>query len=123
MVESDSDTEKVKISEHNFSQGGSQGSVFPREPSFSGWCDEDGAIRTDGKRHLDGQRERNQQERMQVNGGNNEDGASAHGLRNANGKRLPFDIENGSGKDQNIPNSVHTGFNSVDNHGTSESKK
>ncbi|XP_057506333.1 probable sugar phosphate/phosphate translocator At1g06470 [Actinidia eriantha] len=146
MVESDSDTEKVKISEHNISQGGSQGSVFPREPSFSGWCDEDGAIRTDGqletvnqsledfrfelpslpqgdlgKRHLDGQRERNQQKRMQVNGGNNEDGASAHGLRNANGKRLPFDIENGSGKD-NIPNSVHTDFNSMDNHGTSESK-
>ncbi|PSS05618.1 Sugar phosphate/phosphate translocator like [Actinidia chinensis var. chinensis] len=147
MVESDSDPEKGKISEHNFSQGGSPGSVFPREPSFSGWCDEVGAIRTDGqletvhqsledfrfelpllqqgdlgKGHLDGQRGRNQPKSMQVNGGNNEDGVSAHGLRNANGKPVPFYIENGLGKDQNISNSVHTGFNSMDNYGTSESK-
>lgn len=148
MVESDSDTEKVNTTGHKFGERGSQGSDLPRAPSFSGWCDKDGAIIADdcldtldqtvedfhfelplvrqvGKGHLNGQRDlyrKFQEEIMQMNGDNNEDGDSAHGLRNENGKFVPFDIEIASGKEQNISNHGNNGFNSMDNYAPLKSK-
>ncbi|KAL7000612.1 hypothetical protein U1Q18_001764 [Sarracenia purpurea var. burkii] len=63
---------------------------------------------------------------MQINGGNNEESVFAHGLRNGNGngngKSMPFDIENGSGTEQNCSNVGHIDFNPVDNHGASKSR-
>ncbi|CAL5406767.1 unnamed protein product [Camellia sinensis] len=137
MNESDSDTEKDKITEHNYSQKRSQGSSLPREPSFSGWCDEDGVFHTDDqlenvdliedfhfelpllqqggleKGHLDGE----------MNGENDKDGVPTHDVRNANGKYVAFDIENVSEREQNFSNLGENGSNSMDNHGASHSHR
>lgn len=137
MIESDSDTEKDKITEHNYGWKRSQGSSLPREPSFSGWCDEDGVFHTDDqlenvdliedfhfelpllqeggleKGHLDGE----------MNGENDKDGVPTHDVRNANGKYVAFDIENVLEREQNFSNLGENGSNSMDNHGASHSHK
>lgn len=123
-----------------------KGQIFLGLPSFSGWCDKDGEISADdcldtvdqtvedfhfklplvqqvGKGHLNGERDlyrKFQEEIMQMN--NNEDGASAHGLRNENGKSVPFDIEIASGKEQTISNHGNNDFNSTDDYAPSKSK-
>ncbi|KAF5935668.1 hypothetical protein HYC85_026797 [Camellia sinensis] len=137
MIESDSDTERDKITEHNYNQKRSQESSLPREPSFSGWCDEDGVFHTDDqlenvdliedfhfelpllqqggleKGHLDGE----------MNGENDKDGVPTHDVRNANGKYVAFDIENVSEREQNFSNLGENGSNSMDNHGASHSHR
>uniref|UniRef100_A0A5B6ZEX0 Sugar phosphate transporter domain-containing protein n=1 Tax=Davidia involucrata TaxID=16924 RepID=A0A5B6ZEX0_DAVIN len=145
MVESDLDTEKVEYTGVDDIQSGNQGLGFRREPSFSGWCDEDGIIHPNHQLEndedssvedfdfelpllqqgdsendvLDRERYRYsnfQQRSMQMNGTCNMDGVSTHGVKNGNEKYLPFDIENGSGSELNFSTIGVNGFNSMDNH-------
>ncbi|KAK9285472.1 hypothetical protein L1049_024666 [Liquidambar formosana] len=149
MVESDSETEKVEYTGVNHIQSGSQGSGLRREPSFSGWCDEDGIVNL--SRQLENadetvedsdfelpllqqgglengflDREIDQyskvRQSMQLNGGSNMDGVSAHVGGNGNGKYVPFDIENGPEREISFSNIGVDGSNSMENHEASPSK-
>ncbi|XAR49519.1 hypothetical protein NMG60_11032752 [Bertholletia excelsa] len=147
MFEGDLDTEKVKITCYNPSQGELG---LPREPSFSGWCDELGSNHKDGsiknvdqiiedfhfelpllkqgglgKGDLVGETDhcrKYQLESMQMNGGSSKDAVSPHGLRHVNGKSTPFDIDNGSITEKNFSDLGDNGLNFVDNHGALMSK-
>ncbi|XP_052206339.1 probable sugar phosphate/phosphate translocator At1g06470 isoform X2 [Diospyros lotus] len=148
MVQSDVDTEKVKFTEHNFGHRGSQGSGLSREPSFSGWFNEDGMISKDyqevedqtvedfdfelsltregglGEGHLDSERSQYmtfQPKSMKTNGSNSKDGVSAHGMTNGNRRYTSFNIENGSRTEGTFLNIGDNGSDSMNNHGTYQS--
>lgn len=143
MVQNDLDIEKVECTEVDCRQTRSKVSGIRREPSFSRWCNEDGVIHLDHpsensssckedsdfqlpllqqgeseKRFLDRQDEhflKFQQQCMQLNGGNTMNGASVHVEGNGKGKYVPFDIENGSGRELNSTVSDVGGFNAIGN--------
>lgn len=128
MVERDLDTENTGYTGVNDTQSGNQGSGLRREPSFSGWCDEDGrvclnhqlenadeCVEEDSDFELpllqQGEIENRflgredyhkfKDRRMYLNGSNNMDDASIHVGRNENEKYVPFNIENGSARETN----------------------
>lgn len=128
MVESDLDTEIAKYTGVNYALSGNQDSGLHREPSFSGWCDEDGRVHSDhplGNRNecieedsdfelpllqqgevqhsfFDrGDFSKLKETSMHINGGETMVDAPNHVGRNASGKYVPFDIENGSARDTN----------------------
>ncbi|XP_050248739.1 probable sugar phosphate/phosphate translocator At1g06470 isoform X4 [Quercus robur] len=128
MVERDLDTENTGYTGVNDTQSGNQGSGLRREPSFSGWCDEDGrvclnhqlenadeCVEEDSDFELpllqQGEIENRflgredyhkfKDRRMYLNGSNNMDDASICVGRNENEKYVPFNIENGSARETN----------------------
>lgn len=143
MVQNDLEPEKVECTEVNSRLSGNNVSGIRRDPSFSRWCTEDGVIHLDSpsensnsgeedsdfqlpllqqgesaKRFLDRQSEhflKFQQKSMQFNGGNTMNGASVHVEGNGKGKYVPFDIENGSGRELNSTISDVGGFNAIGN--------
>lgn len=126
MVESDLDKEDAGNAGVRCGQSGNQGSGLRREPSFSGWCDEDGTVRFDhqlgnakecveedsefelpllqqgelGNGLLDRENDHKFKERsVHLNGGDNMGDVPIHFGGNKNEKYIPLDIENGSGPD------------------------
>ncbi|KAK6919678.1 Sugar phosphate transporter domain [Dillenia turbinata] len=118
MVESDLETQSGENTDVNNSQPGNQGSGLRREPSFSGWCDEDGIIHLNyelqnvdeivddsdfelpspqGMEEVPMMREfsghsKSEHRSMQTNGNHTVDHVSARGKETYE----PFDIENSS---------------------------
>ncbi|KAK6917941.1 Sugar phosphate transporter domain [Dillenia turbinata] len=122
MIETDSETKSSENIDANNFQPGNQGSGLRREPSFSGWCDEDGIIHLNydlqnageivddsdfelpsprGMEEVPIVREisghgKSEHRSMQTNGNHSVDSVSARGKRTYE----PFDIENGSETEQ-----------------------
>lgn len=123
MVESDLGTENAGYTGVDDAQSGNQGLGLRREPSFSGWCDEDERVRLDHQfgnpdvsveedsdfelpllqqseienGYLDREDYHKFKERsMHLNGSNAMDDASIHVGGNENKKYVPFNIENAS---------------------------
>ncbi|TXG55729.1 hypothetical protein EZV62_020985 [Acer yangbiense] len=147
MIESHLDPETIEnITGVNCIHSRNQTSFLPREPSFSGWCNEHSLV------HLDCQVEtsnagedsdfelpllhggelgrtlessRNQciafrKGSMQLNGGSTTDVNSKHdaGGGNGNEEYVPFDIENGSAREISLSNIGVHGSSSIGNGGT-----
>lgn len=121
MVQSDFERETVVYTGVNYIQSGNPGSGLRREPSFSGWCDEEGIVLSNRQLEIADEsvedsdfelpllqqgelentvldRERYQHSKshqiMQLNGGTDMDGVAIHVEGDGNEKYVPFDIEN-----------------------------
>lgn len=130
MVESDLDGQKIDYSEDKDIQSGNQGLGFQRDPSFSGWYDEDELFYSDHELEkvgantedfdfelplcqqgglqngfLDRDRQKNSKfelKSMHVKGSNNMDVVSTLGAGNGSEKYEPFDIENSSESEREL---------------------
>ncbi|KAK2982612.1 hypothetical protein RJ640_024672, partial [Escallonia rubra] len=142
MVESDLSKEEAEHDEGQDIEIQELG--FRREPSFSGWCDEDGVFHLDehvgntdaseedvdfelpllrqgglGNGFSNGARHQQSefpQRPIQMNGGNNMDGVSTLMAENGNEKYAPFDIENKAGRQLSFSSIGMDGSNGKDSH-------
>ncbi|KAK3027830.1 hypothetical protein RJ639_040580, partial [Escallonia herrerae] len=142
MVESDLSKEEVEHDEGQDIEIQELG--FRREPSFSGWCDEDGVFHLDehvgntgaseedidfelpllrhgglGNGFSNGARHQQSefpQRTIQMNGDNNMDGVSTRMAENGNEKYEPFDIENRAGRQLSFSSIGMDGSNGKDSH-------
>ncbi|CAK9143604.1 unnamed protein product [Ilex paraguariensis] len=143
MVDSDLGIDNIECSGTCDIQSGDQKLGFRREPSFSGWCDEDGILHSDHQLEnadttvedfdfelplnqeirpengfLDGGRYRyseSQQRKTEMSGGEIMDvDVSTHNVGNEMEKYEPFDIENGPGRKVYFSNVGIKGSNAMD---------
>ncbi|XP_059663288.1 probable sugar phosphate/phosphate translocator At1g06470 [Cornus florida] len=119
MVESNLDTEKVECTEVDI-QNGIHVLGFQRDPSFSGWCDENGIIHPDHElKDEDADVECFDFELpllQESDFSKNMDGVSTPRPRIRNEKYLPLDIENGHGSELNFSSDGVYGSNFFNNH-------
>lgn len=117
MVESILDPGKVENNSESFYiDTTNKAALLPRDPSFSGWCEEHNiphlhhqfqnseASVEDCDFELPTPQEADLGKRMQLNGGNTMFDDSIHGKRSGDEKYVPFDIENGSGREISLSN-------------------
>ncbi|KAJ0112203.1 hypothetical protein Patl1_02580 [Pistacia atlantica] len=131
MVEGILDPEKFEnITEVYYIDSANQASLLPREPSFSGWCEEHDlphmhrqlqnseASVEDSDFELPSLQEGELEKRMQLNGGNTMVDDSVHDKRSGDEKYVPFDIENGSVREISLSNIGVDGPRSSGDNGT-----
>ncbi|XP_031253356.1 probable sugar phosphate/phosphate translocator At1g06470 [Pistacia vera] len=131
MVEGILDPEKVEnITEVYYIDSANQASLLPREPSFSGWCEEHDlphmhrqlqnseASVEDSDFELPSLQEGELEKRMKLNGGNTMVDDSVLDKRSGDEKYVPFDIENGSVREISLSNIGVDGPRSSGDNGT-----
>lgn len=145
MVDSDFKREKSELGGGDELSGGDLKSRIRREPSFSGWCDENGILYSGQleNKHANGddfdfelpvQQIRSEkavvdkkkqdfsegQQRMEISGDIREH--HRRNLGNGSNNYEPFDIENGSRDDQNYSNAGNCDANYINSHDISQKK-